>query len=122
MFRRVFVVSRRLFSTIEEVPIAKARRVQAETVSKKFLVDEIALEVNLPKSTVEKVVNLFLKNVQRHALDGKSVRLTKFGTFSQKKVAARTARNPTNGEPIEVPAKEKLGFKPSKATEEAAAE
>jgi DNA-binding protein HU-beta len=70
---------------------------------------------------VEKIVNLFLRNVQRHALEnGKSVRLAKFGTFSQKKLAARTARNPTNGEPVEVPAKEKLGFKPSKAADEAA--
>jgi nucleoid DNA-binding protein len=47
------------------------------------------------------------------------VRIGNFGTFSAHSVAAKKARNPQNGEPIDVPAKEKIRFKPFTAFKEA---
>ena len=41
--------------------------------------------------------------------------LDRFGQFAMKDRSARTARNPQTGEPIEVPARRVLAFKPAKA-------
>lgn len=92
---------------------------QSSIVTKKTLIAEIAGEANLPKTTVETVINSFLIKTQQYALEqDKSVRIPKFGIFSKRATAARTMRNPANGTLVEVAAKEKLGFKPSKQGED----
>ena len=45
----------------------------------------------------------------------KPIQIRGFGSFSIKEMPARNSRNPKTGEPIMVPAKKKVKFKPSKA-------
>lgn len=45
---------------------------------------------------------------------GQDVRIQGFGTFSKHHKEAYTGRNPSNGESVDVPAKDVLKFKPSK--------
>ena len=46
---------------------------------------------------------------------GKKLIIRGFGTFEVKHKAARTARNPQTGLPVEVPARSELTFKAAKA-------
>lgn len=45
---------------------------------------------------------------------GEDVNIKGVGTFSKKLVEARIGRNPATGETINIPAKNKIHFKPSK--------
>lgn len=47
------------------------------------------------------------------ANDGDSVILKGFGTFSRKQKAAKTGRNPRTNQPVQIPARSVLHFKPS---------
>lgn len=44
---------------------------------------------------------------------GQDVRIQNFGTFSKQHKDAYTGRNPGTGEPVDVPAKDVLKFKPT---------
>jgi len=50
---------------------------------------------------------------------GEEVSVAGFGIFAVKDRAARVARNPKTGEPVNVPAKRVPKFKPAKALKEA---
>lgn len=54
--------------------------------------------------------------IARETNAGEKVILKGFGTFSVKTKAARTARNPMTGAPVQVPAKSVLTFKASPST------
>jgi nucleoid DNA-binding protein len=49
---------------------------------------------------------------------GEKIDLRGFGTFSVKESAARTGRNPQTGEPIQIAARKKTGFKAGKELNE----
>lgn len=49
----------------------------------------------------------------------KEVRMNGFGTFSSKESAARAGRNPITGESLQIPAKQRIRFRPSKQFKEA---
>jgi len=54
--------------------------------------------------------------VEATADDGDSVELRGFGTFTRKTMAAKTARNPQNGDEVKIPPRSVLRFKASKKT------
>jgi DNA-binding protein HU-beta len=60
------------------------------------------------------MVEIFLASVKDALRKGKKVSLVGFGTFSFKTKPARPARNPRTGEPIQVPEKSVVIFKPGK--------
>lgn len=53
--------------------------------------------------------------------NGDDVRITGFGTYSTSERAARTGRNPSTGEPIEISASRGIKFKAGKALKTAVA-
>lgn len=62
------------------------------------------------KDTKE-MVNVVLDVIGECVASGKTVQLTGFGKFVPRDRPARTARNPSTGEPIEVSAKRMVTFK-----------
>ncbi len=59
---------------------------------------------------------IVLADVVRTALEsGQKVTLPEIGTFSTKDRAARKARNPKTGAPVDVPAKTVAHFKPTQS-------
>ena len=85
------------------------------TASKTELIAVVAENTSLSKHDAGNAVNAFLAGLTAAALAGDRVILQGFGTFEMKTRAARTARNPATGVPVEVPEQTRLTFKASKA-------
>lgn len=84
-------------------------------MTKAELIEKIAKDVNLPKTTVSTMFESFMKNVttELKKKDGK-LTLVGFGTFLRIKRKPRTGRNPQTGSPIKIKASETVKFRPSK--------
>ena len=74
--------------------------------------DAIGPEVT--KGECRLVVDGFLGAVKETLAQGDGIEIRGFGTFKVRHRKARTARNPRTGEPVEVPARAVMGFKPSR--------
>lgn len=81
-------------------------------MNKSELIDSIAEATGESKRTVQDVLEATIDQVQRQVKQGEKVSLPGFGTFERRHRAARTARNPQTGEPINVAASDVPAFKP----------
>jgi nucleoid DNA-binding protein len=79
------------------------------------IVDDVAAQVNLPKSKVDEVLRAFEGALSRPLLSGREVRIARFGTFKVTERSARPGRNPKTGEPMEIGASRNISFKPAAA-------
>ena len=70
-------------------------------MNKRELVDAIASRVG-DKKTANEAVNAIIEAIQRTDASGDKVPITGFGAFEMAHRPARTARNPSTGEPIDV--------------------
>lgn len=87
-------------------------------MNKTELIDKVAKESALSKSTAEQVLNNVFSAIAEAMKTGDKVTLVGFGTFSITERAAREGRNPKSGEIITIPAKKVVKFKAgSKLTE-----
>jgi DNA-binding protein HU-beta len=68
------------------------------------LIDAIAIKAELPKKQAEAAVNAVFTTIRNTLLEGDKVQITGFGTFEVKDRPARTGRNPSTGEEMEIPA------------------
>jgi nucleoid DNA-binding protein len=60
------------------------------------------------------VIESFVEALKEQLSKKEDVKITNLGIFKYNERAARTARNPTTGASIQVPAKAAVSFKPSK--------
>lgn len=67
---------------------------------------------DLTKKQCEMALNAFVESVSEALAKEDKVTLIGFGTFSVVERAARTGRNPSTGEPMEIPAKKVPKFSP----------
>ncbi len=87
-------------------------------VTRKDLVDRIhdfAHGETLPKAQIDKLLGGLLETIVEALVAGNTVILRGFGTFEPVQTAPRVARNPATGEPVQVPAKTKIRFRPAQA-------
>ncbi len=82
------------------------------------LVNQIAKDMDIPKQEAEEGVNLFFKTIKDAILKGEEIEIRGFGSFRFRKRTSRAGRNPRTGEPVKVPPKKVLYFKPSKLLKE----
>jgi integration host factor subunit beta len=82
------------------------------------LVNKIAREMDIPKQEAEEGVNLFFHSIKEAILKGEEIEIRGFGSFRFRKRTSRSGRNPRTGEPVKVPPKKVLYFKPSKLLKE----
>ena len=73
-------------------------------MNKVTLVAKIAEKSGLSKKQAELALGAFIDSVTEALKEGDKVQLMGFGTFEVKERAARTGRNPSTGETIEIPA------------------
>jgi len=78
------------------------------------LISKIAKEMSISKQEAETGVNLFFQTIKEALEKGEEIELRGFGSFRFRKRHARSGRNPRTGDPVEVPPKKVLYFKPSK--------
>ena len=88
-------------------------------MNKGQLIDRIAETANISKGVAEKALNGFLQVVTEALESGDRVTLVGFGTFYVTERKARTGRNPSTGEKIEIPAKKIAKFKAGSKLQEA---
>jgi DNA-binding protein HU-beta len=79
-------------------------------ISKSDLANRIAKKTNVSMAKGNDIVNTVLDSITDALAHGEEVRLTGFGTFKISQRAARTARNPRTGQPIQVPASRRPTF------------
>ncbi|MFA9453610.1 MAG: HU family DNA-binding protein [Candidatus Aminicenantaceae bacterium] len=78
------------------------------------LINRIAEEMDISKQEAETGVNLFFETIKDALHRGEEIELRGFGSFRFRTRDARAGRNPRTGEPVQVPPKKVLYFKPSK--------
>ena len=79
-------------------------------MTKSELVRVLAEDFELPRRQVNDLVEGLLDKITEVLKSGDKVALTPFGQFRIRDRAARIARNPQTGEPVNVPAKRVLKF------------
>jgi len=82
------------------------------------LINKIAKSMKISRQEAETGVNLFFDTLKEALLKGEEIELRGFGSFRFRKRSSRSGRNPRTGEPVKVPPKKVLYFKPSKLLKE----
>ncbi len=88
-------------------------------MNKSELVDAIAQNAELSKADAGRALDGMIAAVTKALKKGDTVSLVGFGTFSVKKRAARTGRNPATGETIKIKASKTPSFKAGKGFKDA---
>jgi DNA-binding protein HU-beta len=88
-------------------------------MTKNELARELADEFELPRRQITELVEALLDRITSVLKSGDKVQLTPFGQFKIRDRAARIARNPQTGAPVNVPAKRVLKFIAGRALKEA---
>jgi len=88
-------------------------------VNKGELIEAVARNTGESKALAEKMVNETLDVIVSGVVMSGKVQITGFGTFEARNRAARTARNPQTGAPIQVKATRVPAFKAGKSFKDA---
>jgi DNA-binding protein HU-beta len=83
-------------------------------MNKAELISKIAEDAGITKAAAAAALDSFQDGVAKTLKKGDKLTLVGFGTFSVSNRAARTGRNPFNGETIKIKAKKVAKFKASK--------
>ncbi|MBN2138917.1 MAG: integration host factor subunit beta [Sedimentisphaerales bacterium] len=81
------------------------------TVTKKELIDRIAVSTQAKRVAVKQIVQAFLDEIVKELSDNNRLEFRDFGVFETRTRAARIAQNPKTLERVEVPAKRTVKFK-----------
>ncbi len=88
-------------------------------MNKGEFVGAVADAAEMTKADAERAVEAVFKVVKKALKSGDSISLVGFGTFSVRKRAARTGRNPRTGETIKIKASKVPAFKAGKGLKDA---
>jgi DNA-binding protein HU-beta len=80
------------------------------TLNKGTFVDALAAELDKPKAEVARFLDGFINVTTTNLKKGNDISLTGFGSLKVGKRAARTGRNPANGETIKIAASKTVRF------------
>jgi DNA-binding protein HU-beta len=82
-------------------------------MTKAELISELSISTGYDKKTVGVIVEAFTAGVMKNLVDGESVYIRGFGSFTTKTRAAKVARNILKQTTIAVPAHKIPSFKPA---------
>ncbi len=83
-------------------------------MNKSDLISHLALELRTSKLAAGRLLDAVLDGIRRGLCDEGSVTITGFGTFEVKDRKPRVGRNPHTGEPIQITAGKRVGFRVGK--------
>ena len=87
-------------------------------MTKKEIVKQISDRIGLTQLKTKEIVQQTFDAIVETLLEEGRIELRNFGVFEVKRRKARKARNPRTGEPVDVPPKNVVTFKPGKEMEE----
>ena len=91
-------------------------------MGRKEIIESIAEDLGLTQEKTRKIVQKVFEGIVQTLAEEGRVELRNFGVFEVKRRAARTSRNPRTGEPVDVPARLAVTFKPGQAMQQRVAE
>jgi integration host factor subunit beta len=101
-------------SRSEATYFAEHTAMNAVTMTKAELVEEVTRVTELPRKESEIVVETIFESIIKALQTGEKIEIRGFGSFRTRERRGRTGRNPKTGEKVNVPAKRIPYFKPSK--------
>lgn len=81
------------------------------TITKKELIDHIAVTTKQKRVVVKRIIQSFLDNIIVELGKGNRLEFRDFGVFEVKQRRSRMAQNPKTLEPVKVPPKRTVKFK-----------
>ena len=87
-------------------------------MNKGQLIEAVASELGDSKAAATRAVDAVIASISTGIKADEAVTIVGFGTFTKKHRAARTGRNPSTGEPMQINASKTVGFKPSQSLKE----
>jgi nucleoid DNA-binding protein len=87
-------------------------------VTKKEIVKAISEQIGLTQLQTKEIVQRTFDAIVETLVEDRRIELRNFGVFEVKKRAARKARNPRTGDPVDVAEKFVVTFKPGKEMED----
>ena len=87
-------------------------------MNREELITEISKNAKVTKKVASEVLTATIDAIQASVKKGNKVTLVGFGTFEQRKRAARTGRNPQTGAAIKITAKKVPAFSAGKKFKE----
>ena len=90
------------------------RRPRAPTLTKARIIDDLREATGLPRADAATLVEGLLESMKEALEAGETVKVSGFGNFVVRTKHARRGRNPHSGEPITLPGRRVLTFKPSR--------
>lgn len=88
-------------------------------MNKSDLIGGMADNAEISKADAGRALEAFIKVIKKALKSGDTVAIVGFGTFSVRKRAARTGRNPQTGATLKIKASKNPAFKAGKALKEA---
>ena len=82
-------------------------------MNKGQLIEAVASELGDSKASATRAVEAVINCITHGIKEDEAVTIVGFGTFSKKQRSARTGRNPSTGEPMQIKASKTVGFRPS---------
>lgn len=89
-------------------------------MNKSDLVVQLAQELHTSKLSAGQLLDAVLDGIRRGLREQGSVTITGFGTFEVKNRKPRIGRNPHTGEPIQIEAGKRIGFRVGKGLKQLA--
>ena len=83
------------------------------SVTRNTLVEALIREVGLSRNECAKLLEDFLRAITDRLLEGTTVKITAFGSFSVRHKGARMGRNPKTGEEAPISARRVVVFRPA---------
>jgi len=96
-----------------------ATKTTVKTVTLKQIGVDLAAAYELPKKTVESLLNDMIETIVKTIKKGSKVRISGIGILQVKKRAARMGRNPATGESIKIKASKKVSLSVARDLKEA---
>ena len=87
-------------------------------LTRKELTETLASQLGFSQSNCSQIVDCFLDNMKQSMMDGESIKLVHFGTFTVRNKSPRRGRNPRTGETITIKKRQAVSFRPSKKLRE----
>ena len=84
-----------------------------KTLTRMDLSEAVFREVGLSRNESSDLVESVLKHLSDALVDGDTVKISSFGTFSVRSKTARVGRNPKTGEEVPITPRRVLSFRPS---------
>lgn len=88
-------------------------------MNKSELIAAVAEKAGITKAQADAALTAITDNIAGVLVQGETITLPGFGTFSLAERAARTGRNPKTGEALEIAASRAAKFKQAKALKDA---